>query len=239
MTKRSQKDDRRARHTFWAWSLRVLRKDAQHRAFALSLPGSVLNCGYAGFNLVAGLAGRSAWLISLGVYYLMLTLMRLGLLAQEFLGQQSRKPDSPTQWRAFRRCGILIMIASAALCGMTILIAVEGRGYRYSQMLTYAVATYTFVKAGLAIASVTRAVRMRSAMLMTLRNIALADAAVSMLALQTAMFTAFGAGTDATLRTVMNIATGACVCALVVVMGLSMTIVGGRQLRRMDESAES
>lgn len=220
--------------------LRVLPRDYQRRSLVLAIPGFTLNCGYAVVNLLVGAVGLDAWHLSLGVYYLLLALMRLSLLTSEFLG---RHPDGINgtgdearahgiiQWRIFRRCGALLAGSSIALGGVSILIVLKGHGYRYSEYLIYAVATYTFVKMGTAIWGTVKCVRLKSPKLMCLRNISLADAAVSMLALQTAMFTAFGAGTDATLRTVMNIATGAGVCALVAVMGLSMTIVGSRRLR--------
>lgn len=81
--------------------------------------------------------------------------------------------------------------------------------------------TLTFAKMIMATINMVKARKYKSSQIMGGRNIGYADALVSILSLQTAMFAMFDQG-DMTLRTRMNGITGACVCLMVIIMGATM-----------------
>lgn len=214
----------------------VLRDDYRRRTFTLAVPGFTLNCLYSGFNLALGISSRNAWYISLGVYYLLLSLMRFWLLRHEFVDGTSTGPASTLrEWRIVRRCGTLIMLMSIALFGMVVLMIARGYGKHYSEYVTMAMATYVFIKIGSSIASMVKASKFRSPRLSCIRNIGFVDALVSMLALQTAMFAAFGRNETAK-QLIMNALTGAGVCIATIIIGLLMTLHAGRNIRLLSDA---
>ncbi|MDE5755969.1 MAG: hypothetical protein K2I23_02655, partial [Clostridia bacterium] len=64
-----------------------------------------------------------------------------------------------------------------------------------------------------------------------IRNINLADAAVSVLALQTSMFHTFGENDEAGFESILNGFTGAIVCALVFALGIYMIVKSQKRLK--------
>ena len=100
------------------------------------------------------------------------------------------------------------------------LVCGEG-GKKYPGVLIYAVAAYTFYKLIVAMRNVIMARKRDSALLSTLRNISYADALVSMLSLQTALFAAFGQDSEE-LIPLMNVLTGTAVCLMIFVLGILM-----------------
>ena len=100
------------------------------------------------------------------------------------------------------------------------LVSGEG-GKSYPGLMIYAVATYTFYKLGMAIRNMIKARKEKSLLLVTLRNISYADALVSILSLQTALFVAFGQDSEAIIP-IFDALTGAGVCLMIFVLGVYM-----------------
>lgn len=218
--------------------LNTLVTDTQLRTVLLTLPGMGLNLIYALFNGVIGVLSRSAWYGSLSAYYLLLCIMRF--LAVSYAGRVyevkvpwRRKdvshPDASSKeeqleiraWKVHRNCGILFCMISIALEGAVIMLVYGEGGKSYPGLMIYAVATYTFYKLGMAIRNMIRVRREKSLLLVTLRNISYADALVSLLSLQTAMFAAFGQDSGAFIP-LMDALTGAGVCLMILALGIYM-----------------
>lgn len=92
------------------------------------------------------------------------------------------------------------------------------RDYRY-RTVVFAVAAYSFYKIIVAVINVVKARKLRSPILMTIRNIGYIDACVSILSLQTAMFASFGKHQPEFMK-LMNALAGLAVCIMVLVMGI-------------------
>lgn len=210
----------------------TLISDTRLRTVLLTIPGMGLNLIYAIFNGVIGFMNLSAWYISLAVYYLLLCLMRF--LAVAYAGRVYQvkvpwrkrnqvKEDSMEvrSWRVYRSCGIIFSVMSIALGGAVIMLVSGEGGKTYPGLLIYAAATYTFYKLGMAIRNLVKARKEKSLLLMTLRNINYADALVSLLSLQTALFAAFGQDSGE-LVPLMNTLTGAGVCLMILWIGIYM-----------------
>lgn len=176
--------------------------------------GLIPNAAFAVTNGVVGVYTASAWSGSLAAYYLILTLMRMFVL-----GFHSRNGKSA--WKLYRFCGVMFVLMSTALGGAVVLMVRSGNGKDYPGFLIYAVAAYTFLKMGTSIKNLIQAKRYRNPVVSILRDIGYADALVSLLTLQTALFAAFGQDNTA-LIPVMNGITGSVVCIAVLVLGIYM-----------------
>ena len=97
----------------------------------------------------------------------------------------------------------------------TVMLTLPGMGLN----LIYAVATYTFIKMGIAIKNMIQVRKEKSYLMMTLRNISYSDALVTMLSLQTALFAAFGEGQEKLIRR-MDAMTGTAVCLMILSLGI-------------------
>lgn len=211
--------------------LNYLAVNYRRRTFLFAVPGFFLNCIFAAFNIFIGVKSLSAWYISLAVYYVLLCFMRFCLLHHEFIEKKrSQSIEEEREWKIFAHCGGLLIIMSIALCGVVILMISEGYGKSYPIYVTYAVSIYTFAKVISATVNMVKARKLKLPQVICVRNIGYADALVSMLSLQTAMFAAFGSN-DADLVVTMNTITGFFVCIAIACMGISMLLSSHKQLR--------
>lgn len=103
-------------------------------------------------------------------------------------------------------------------------------GFEYPGMLIYIMAMYTFYAAITAIMNVIKFRKYGSPVLSAAKVINLTAAMVSMLSLETAMLTQFGAADDAYFRKTMTASTGAGVSMIVVGMAVFMIVRSTRQI---------
>ena len=97
-------------------------------------------------------------------------------------------------------------------------------------------AMYTFYKAIIAVVNIVKVRKLQSPLLVTIRNIGYADALVSVLSLQTAMFVSFGENSDVD-PGVMNGITGTCVCIMILAIGIYMIYSSGRKIKRIQNES--
>ncbi len=117
--------------------------------------------------------------------------------------------------------GILLLVLNFALTGVILLTIAQDTARRYSEIVVISIATYTFYKIIMAVVNMVKVRKMQSPVLITIRNIGVADALVSMLTLQATMLASFQGkgGLDANR---MNAITGMVVCVLILALGVSM-----------------
>lgn len=195
--------------------------DYRYRTVVFAVPGLILNLIFAVFNGGMGIAGRSAWFGTLSVYYGLLSMMRFHVVMYDRKTSklERTKPVELEELLVYRNCGILFIIMTAALIGAVILLQQSKGGKHYPGVAIFAVAAYTFYKAIVSVINLVKAGKMRTPLLMAIRDIGYIDACVSVLTLQTAMFAAFGDG-QMELERMMTGMTGFAVCLMVLVMGL-------------------
>lgn len=202
----------------------------RERTFMSAVPGFTVNCLFTAFNLFIGIRQISAWYITLGVYYLMLGIMRFRFLHYEIGNRKKKLVTEKQEWRLFFQYGWALILMSIVLSGMVILVVNKGAGKEYPAYIIYVVAIYTFIKVISATVNMVKARKFKSPQVMGIRNIGYADALVSILSLQTAMFTIFDER-NIELRTKMNEITGTCVCTAVIFIGIMMVISAERKLK--------
>lgn len=190
---------------------------------------------YAAFNAVVAILGfLPVWHGALAGYYIFLVSMRIGVLhyrRKEHRGKTERV--TLVEARQFRNCGILLVATTLALLVAIGQMVLGEGGFEKNGHMIYVTAAYTVVKAVMSIRNFMKAKRTDDYTLQTLRNVNLADTAVSVLALQTAMFHSFGTeGVDVAL---FNALTGAGTCAIVLALGIYMIVKGNKGITTIRE----
>ena len=182
------------------------------RALKIALASLVFNIAFAAYHLVMGLVTSSWWLLTLGSYYLILSTVRFAVLRSK---SKERFIAKFTGW--------MLMLLSIPLVGTVILSVLRDRGHKLHMIVMIAMAAYAFTKITLAIIKFIKARRSKSAILLTLRNISLADAFVSIFALQRSMLVSFEGMSEAEI-VIMNAALGSAVCIACFLLGLLLLL---------------
>ena len=182
-----------------------------------------VNFVYALGNSVVGFLSHSWWFITVGAYYAVLAMARFSVL------QVKRKAGGnyDTELFARRITGILLVALSVCIVGVNILSALKERGTAFHEIIMIAIATYTFTKITIAIIGMVQVKDTASPVLKTLRNIALADACVSIYTMQRSMLQSFPGLTPAEIQ-IFNILTGTAVWVIVLFLGINL--IGGKRV---------
>ena len=180
------------------------------RTLKLALGSLAFNIAFATYYLVMGLVTNSWWLLTLGSYYIVLSLVRFMVLRSK---SKERFIAKFTGW--------MLILLSIPLVGTVILSVVRDRGHERHMIVMIALASYAFTKITLATIKLIKARRSTSATLITLRNISFADAFVSIFALQRSMLVSFEGMTELEI-VIMNATLGSAVCVIVFLLGLNL-----------------
>ena len=180
------------------------------RTLKIALASLIFNIAFATYHLVMGLVTKSWWLLTLGSYYLVLSVVRFVVLRSK---SKERFIAKFTGW--------MLILLSIPLAGTVILSVVEDRGHERHMIVMIAMAAYAFTKITLATIKLVKARRSTSATLITLRNISFADAFVSIFALQRSMLVSFEGMTEAEI-VIMNATLGSAVCVIVFLLGVNL-----------------
>ena len=180
------------------------------RTLKLAIGSLAFNIAFATYYLVMGLVTNSWWLLTLGSYYLVLSLVRFMVLRSK---SKERFIAKFTGW--------MLILLSIPLVGTVILSVVRDRGHERQMIVMIPLAAYAFTKITLATIKLIKARRSSSATLITLRNISFADAFVSIFALQRSMLVSFEGMTETEI-VIMNATLGSAVCVIVFLLGLNL-----------------
>ena len=190
------------------------------RALRLAIASLIFNISFSAYHLVLGVLTSSWWLLTLGAYYLILSVVRF--VALRCKGRS-----------VIKFTGVMLIILSVSLVGTVILSVVRDRGYELHMIVMIAMATYAFTKITFATVNLIKARRSTSASLITLRNISFADAFVSIFALQRSMLVSFEGMSEVEI-VIMNAALGSAVCAIVFLLGVNLLRSNKVLFKRLD-----
>lgn len=182
-----------------------------------------LNFVYALGNCTVGILSHSWWFITVGAYYAVLASARFSVLQVV----KRAKGDHDTELFARRITGVLLVVLSVCIVGVNILSALKERGTAFHEIIMIAIATYTFTKITIAIIGMVKAKHTASPAFKTLRNIALADACVSIYTMQRSMLQSFPGLSPAEIQ-IFNILTGTAVWIIVLFLGINL--IGGKRV---------
>jgi len=200
-----------------------------YRSIVLVFCSFAFNILYAIFQVVIAIMTKSIWYGALAVYYIVLTCIRGGLIFRSISSKKEKDSVKlQRQIKAYRNCGLYLVILNLALISAVVQMIIDSRGFAYAGLMIYAVATYTFYKLIMSIVNIFKARKHNDYLIQIMKNVSFADALVSILALQTAMFQAFGSGVNPDL---FNSITGSVVLTIIMGMGLFMLIKGNKLLK--------
>ena len=215
------------------------------RTVAFAGVSTVINIAYVAFNGVLSVLYLSLWYGALAGYYVLLTAMRGGILLY-YRKQSAREKkraagellegdldEKSLQLKKYFGCGVTLIVLPFFLSFAILEMVVNGNAFVHIGWTIYAVAAYAFYKITMAIINVVKARRGDDMTIRALRAVALADATVSILALQTTLLYAFSNG--GAFVGFANALTGGVVCALTVALGVYMLVVAGKKKREEKE----
>ncbi|MBQ9715909.1 MAG: hypothetical protein IJV77_05840 [Clostridia bacterium] len=218
----------------WAKKVPVLDKLLQNynfRTLFLATISTLLTIFVAVVHAWLGVQQKSIWYGALAAYYILLILLKATVLLSQ------KRNDvcvgkAQKQQKSYRNCGVFLLVLNVALSSAIAQMIFDGRAFVYPGWTVIAFALYAFVKITVAIVNVVRATRYDNPVVQAIRNVNLADAFVSVLALQTALLWSFGDGNvDVSL---FNTLTGCAVSFGTVAIGIIMIVRSKKILEKKD-----
>ena len=199
----------------------------------VSLYGSLIwNALYGIFQLWLGFYHSTFWFYSLGAYYICLGAMRFFLARHTTRyapGERIR-----TELVKYRTCGVVFLLMNLALALIIFFMVYFNRTFMHHMITAIAMAAYTFTTLATAIVNVIKYRKYNSPVFSASKAISLAAALVSMLTLESTMFTTFGDGTmSATSQKWMLGATGGAISVLIVATAIYMIVSGTKKLKEL------
>ena len=210
---------------------------AQDKGFRMKLSSAAalaFGIVYTLFLAVMAILESSFWYASLAEYNLVFVITRSFVLeggrrAEKFPSEICRKKKA----KLHAICGGLIALVGIQFLFSVFSIVFRGETFRYAGMMIYVFAMITFYKATMAIVRIVKIGKQKD---LTLRSVIcynLAGAAVSIVALQTAMFQSFEAGADINVP-VFNAMTGGTVCLFLLALGITVLVIGVKEYKRLE-----
>lgn len=197
--------------------------DHAFRIILTTLPTFLINVAYTVYNGVIGVMNQSVWFITMAVYYSLLGIMRFCAVStgRKTAQLNDEKLIRKKELSVIRTDGILLLVLNLALSGVVLLTIAQDTAKRYSEIMVISIAAYTFYKITMAVINMIKVRKTKSPILITIRNIGVADAMVSVLTLQATMLASFQSKSSLD-STMMNAITGLALCVLISILGISM-----------------
>ncbi len=190
-----------------------------------------VNVLYVGVNVVMFFLYDSMWFVILASYYGILAWMRFLLLRYK----AKHEIGSNRKGELYRTilCAVTLLFVNVILSGAVLMILYEGKGFFYHGILIYVVALYTFYVTVYAIVNVIKYRKYNSPVMLMAKIIALSAALVSMLSLETAMLSEFGAEMTEVQKRILIAATGGGVSVAVVIMSCIMILRPAKEIKKL------
>lgn len=201
----------------------------------VSLYGSLgVNLIYVALNALSGFLYHTAWFFVLAFYYTILAVMRFLLV--RFVNRTGIGNDRFSELRRSRLCGYILLTVNLALSGAVLMILYQNKGYEYHGILIYVMAAYTFYITTLAIINLVKYRKLGSPVMSMTKIISMAAALVSMLSLETAMFSEFGNDMSPENQSLMIMLTGAGVSIIIVAMSVYSIVKNSKEIKQIMEN---
>ncbi len=208
--------------------------DAAFKTHVKLYASLAVNLLYVGVNILSWWLYRSMWFVVLAVYYVILAVMRFLLvryvrihgLGKNRLGELQRA----------RLCSYILLTLNFVLTGAVMMILYQNKGFEYDGILIYVMASYTFYTTIHAIVDLIKYRKYHNPVITTSKIITLSAALVSMLALETAMFSQFGGDMTPENKWLMIALTGAGVSIVVIIMSVYMLIKTAQEIKEIERN---
>ena len=187
-------------------------------------------------NAYMGIVNRSIWYGSLAGFYVLLALIRGGVLTyhkNRLFKNKNTITAEIEKAKVYRNCGIITLVLNVALSASIAQMIFNGEHFSYVGWTVFAYAAYAFYKITTSIISFIKAHKQEDLTVRAIRNINLVDAFVSILALQTALLTSFNTGEINV--SLMNTFTGIVVSAVSIGIGIYMIVSARKKIKLLQK----
>jgi hypothetical protein len=184
-----------------------------------------INVSYALFKLVSGLMYGAFWFDAFAVYYLLLTVIRYLLMRWS-----RNRQDLATEFRRYRRCGILLLILNIALSGVVVHMVVDHAGNAYGRIVIVTMVTYACYAVTMSVIDLIRYRKYERPVVSAVKAIRLTAALVSLLSVAASVWAENGK--NGWLGRIKIAWAGTGVCLLVLGMSIYMILHANRALRK-------
>lgn len=197
---------------------------------------SAINIMYALSYLGGGVFYRSEWTIATAIYYIVLSLIRFGLVRKERkrLLIEGKKERRRYELKSCYSCGALMFLLNIVVTILVGQMIWKNKFYDYSGIMIYAQAAYAFYCFARAIMHLVKYRRMEHPILSAAKVVSMVCALMSILSLQTAMLMQFGSENGTFIR-IMNIFTGTLVCLGTFAMAVWLVHKSKEELKMLKE----
>ena len=190
-----------------------------------------INLLYVAVNVISAVVFHTHWFALFAAYYAILVMMRFLLI--RYLGKNRIGTSRLGELRCARLCACILLTVNLALSGAVLMMVYFHRGFDYQGIFIYVMAIYAFYMMVTAVIDMVRYRRYGSPIMSMSKVIKMAAALMSMLSLETAMFSQFGAEMPMENQRTMIMATGAGIAVIVVAMAIYMIVRTTKEIRSL------
>ena len=184
--------------------------------------------------MLSFLSSRSMWFMILAGYYAILSIMRFLLV--RYVRRTGIGKNKVAELKSARLCSCILLTVNFVLSGAVLMILYQNKGFAYHGILIYVMAAYTFYITTNAIINLCKYRKYNSPVMTVTKIITFSAALVSMLSLETAMFSQFGKDMAPENQRIMIAATGAGVSIIVITMAVYMIVKTTKNIKRIRSS---
>ncbi len=214
---------------------RNLFENYEFRTFAFATYSFLCNVGYTVFLVVMALLYHSVWYGTIGIYYLLLCVVRGGVLLQNRKDERRYKEDfhrlQTAKVGTYRYCGVMMLVLAFSLALSVVELVVDSSGFRHPVWLIFVFGGVAVYKVVLAVVHLVHATKRDDLVVRSVRYINMAVTLMSLLCLQTSIVAAFPIEGAAVAW--LNGVTGALVCAATLALGLYMVLFSAKAKKRL------
>lgn len=200
------------------------------------LASLAMNIAAATFKFVMGVWFGSKWLVTVSIYLLTLSAMRLLLLNRE---RKSKKLETPEHKRlydlkGYRACGYMVLFMNMIVGRMIVQMLVDNEGYDYPGLMLYLIGLFAIANFANAIYNVKKYWHIYNPMISAAKRLSFSTALVLLYTLQTSALARFGNNHEQ-LRRLLNSISGAVVELVLFTMAILMIVRSNQEMHKLKE----
>lgn len=200
------------------------------------LASLAMNIAAATFKFVMGVWFGSKWLVTVSIYFLTLSAMRLLLLNRE---RKSKKLETPEHKRlydlkGYRVCGYMVLFMNMIVGRMIVQMLVDNEGYDYPGLMLYLIGLFAIANFANAIYNVKKYWHIYNPMISAAKRLSFSTALVLLYTLQTSALARFGNNHEQ-LRRLLNSISGAVVELVLFTMAILMIVRSNQEMHKLKE----
>ena len=200
------------------------------------LASLAMNIAAATFKFVMGVWFGSKLLVTVSIYFLTLSAMRLLLLNRE---RKSKKLETPEHKRlydlkSYRACGYMVLFMNMIVGRMIVQMLVDNEGYDYPGLMLYLIGLFAIANFANAIYNVKKYWHIYNPMISAAKRLSFSTALVLLYTLQTSALARFGNNHEQ-LRRLLNSISGAVVELVLFTMAILMIVRSNQEMHKLKE----